>query len=172
MRKTTYTTDSGYRVQHATAGAVFDFCQHVRAIGGGDALEALLPSVPNDSSVCLIARNLNFACEVYPVGSEGDGGYGASVYLDTKAIVPEFWIDPPEDTPSEDRTNFRWGMYVGRRVGLAKRLADAFGLRVIREGHNGRYVYGVELPLEIGNAADAFDNGAFKRYRTTKRALR
>jgi hypothetical protein len=45
---------------------ILKFVNKVRDIGQADILDALLPSVPQDSQSCLIARNMNFQCTVSP----------------------------------------------------------------------------------------------------------
>lgn len=48
----------------ASFSEVLDFANKVREAGGANPLDALMPAVPEDSSQCLIARNLNFNCTV------------------------------------------------------------------------------------------------------------
>lgn len=50
----------------ASLSELQDFANKVREAGGGEAIHALIPSVPQDPSQCLIARNLNFSSEVAP----------------------------------------------------------------------------------------------------------
>lgn len=57
--------------QRATFDQLLAFANKVREAGGGNPLDALMPSVPQDASQCLIARNLNFNCEVS--GADRDG---------------------------------------------------------------------------------------------------
>lgn len=52
----------------ATLDELLDFANKVREAGGGNPIDALMPAVPEDSHQCLIARNLNFNCQV---GGEG-----------------------------------------------------------------------------------------------------
>lgn len=56
--------------QRATLPELKEFADKVRAAGGGNPLDALMPSVPANTSQCLIARNLNFNCKVYPASGE------------------------------------------------------------------------------------------------------
>lgn len=49
-----------------------EFCNKVREAGGGVILDDLLPGIPSVSQECLIAQNLNFDCEVLPVGAGDD----------------------------------------------------------------------------------------------------
>lgn len=55
----------------ATIAELTDFANKVREAGGGNPLDALMPAVPEDQEQCLIAKNLNFNCEV---NTEGPGG--------------------------------------------------------------------------------------------------
>lgn len=48
----------------ATFEELLDFCNKVREAGGGNPLDALMPAVPQVSDRCLVAKNLNFNCEV------------------------------------------------------------------------------------------------------------
>lgn len=54
-------------VPTASDEEVLDFCNKVRAAGGANPLDALVPDCyPEDASQCLVARSLNFSCEVSP----------------------------------------------------------------------------------------------------------
>jgi hypothetical protein len=57
--------DSG-KVEPWPIKDVLDFCNIVREAGGANPLDSLMPAVPEDTHKCLIARNLNFSCEVMP----------------------------------------------------------------------------------------------------------
>lgn len=48
----------------ATEAELLEFANKVRAAGGANALEALLPSSPCNPNTCLIANALNFECTV------------------------------------------------------------------------------------------------------------
>ena len=50
--------------ERATLSELHEFANAVREAGGGNPIDALMPAVPEDTSKCLIARNLNFNCEV------------------------------------------------------------------------------------------------------------
>lgn len=52
------------RKKRATLDELHEFANKVREAGGGNPIDALLPSVPQDSTQCLIAKNLNFNCHV------------------------------------------------------------------------------------------------------------
>lgn len=47
-------------VERATNAQVKSFCNKVRKAGGTTVLHALMPSVPQDATQCLLAKNLNF----------------------------------------------------------------------------------------------------------------
>lgn len=55
----------------ATLKELKEFADKVREAGGGNPLDALMPSVPGDSQQCLIAKNLNFNCHVDAEGPNG-----------------------------------------------------------------------------------------------------
>ncbi len=66
--------------KRATIAEVLDFANAVRKAGGGNPLDALMPAVPEDPTQCLIARNLNFNCEVNGApGSFAKGAWAMSV---------------------------------------------------------------------------------------------
>jgi hypothetical protein len=129
----------------ATEQELLDFVNRARAAGGADILEALLPSKPCEPQQCLIARGLNFSCYVA--------------------------------TLSRDR----WGMYLPRNMSFeqAKRIADGLECELlavngtawaptiaaaIERGDDIDLV--IKLPIPIGNAADAFDEGLrFQNYK-------
>lgn len=48
----------------ATLEEVLEFANAVREAGGGNPIDALMPAVPGDADQCLIAKNLNFNCQV------------------------------------------------------------------------------------------------------------
>lgn len=58
----------------ATLTEVLDFANRVREAGGANPLDALIPAVPEEPNECLIAKNLNFNCQVDGV----NGFIGAS----------------------------------------------------------------------------------------------
>lgn len=59
--------------ERATLEELKEFANAVREAGGGNPIDALMPAVPEDSSQCLIARNLNFNCVVEPAYRLGLG---------------------------------------------------------------------------------------------------
>lgn len=52
--------------KRASLEETLEFANKVREAGGGNPLDALCPAVPEDPNQCLIAKNLNFNCEVTP----------------------------------------------------------------------------------------------------------
>ena len=56
--------------KRASLGELKKFANAVRDAGGGNPLDALMPAVPEDSTQCLIAKNLNFNCSV-TAGNDG-----------------------------------------------------------------------------------------------------
>jgi hypothetical protein len=44
--------------------ALLERCNQIRVAGGADPLKELIPGMPASPNSCLIARNLNFSCEV------------------------------------------------------------------------------------------------------------
>lgn len=121
----------------ATLDELFEFANKVRAAGGGNPLDALMPAVPEDTSQCLIAKNLNFNCAVnsHPVREDG-------------SVISEV----------------RWHMSVADEATRDK-IADDLGLEHYDGGEDvededGNYMtleYGVVLPKEIGQVAHDFD---------------
>lgn len=53
-------------IKYATEEEVLAFANEVREAGGGDLIDALMPSLAGSSKECLIANALNFECAVYP----------------------------------------------------------------------------------------------------------
>lgn len=61
--------DHVVKITYATEEDTLAFANKVREAGGGDFLKALLPSVPEDSQACILARAFNFDCVVdFPSG--------------------------------------------------------------------------------------------------------
>ncbi len=127
--------DEDYLV--ATEAELLSFCNKVREVGGAELLPALLPSEPGNANQCLIARALNFDCQVDSTGTPYEDSFG--------------------------NTHARWQM----RVDSAKRYTtiEAFiGLGGTAEPEFDDFR--INLPEEIGNAALLFDHGAaFTNYR-------
>lgn len=126
----------------ATEEELLEFVNKGRKAGGANLLEALLPSVPSESSECLIANALNFSC----------------------AVLPSF-----ELTHNDDAI-LNWYMAVPTNMDIeqVEVVAEALDLVVDRLPNAEKYQQGRlgPLPAHIGNAAQAFDDGlAFQEYR-------
>lgn len=127
-------------VKRASLDELKEFANKVRAAGGGNPLDALMPSVPEDGSQCLIAKNLNFNCAVYGLDS---------------------------DTEERSDGGSHWHMVVESKD-LRDQIADTLGLaKVDHEEYLGwdaktkeekyEMKYGIRLPEEIGEVAAEFD---------------
>lgn len=126
-------------VKMATLSELKTFANRVRKAGGGNPLDALMPAVPEDSEQCLIAKNLNFNCNVNSVDVVLNG----------------------------DTVN-RWCMSLHDEE-LANQIGEAVNCPVVadrdsewaypngRPGYVYTDVYRIVLPLEIGAVADQFD---------------
>lgn len=110
---------------------VLEFCNKVRAAGGANPLDALLPAIPQQPNECLIALNLNFSCFVEP---------GGSIYF--------------EDTDGSMIN--RWVMII-HDIEVAENIATELDLDFVTTGNNQVNVGVILLPEEIGDVAYAFD---------------
>lgn len=86
--------------KRASLHEVLDFANKVRAAGGGNPIDALMPAVPQATQQCLIAKNLNFNCAV--TGAEGYTG-----------ISENRWVMELTDKAVRDR--------IADALGLARR---------------------------------------------------
>lgn len=119
----------------ASEQEVIDFANKVREAGGGDLIEALMPSYPSDPNTCLIANALNFECKI-------NGWRAANVEAEEildRDILPYKAVD-----------GFLWSMSV-ETDDLAEKIAAALDLPYI---DNGRVI----LPGEIASVATKFDD--------------
>lgn len=116
----------------ATFEETLDFANAVRKAGGGNPIDALMPSEPQDSQTCLIARNLNFSCEI-------DG-------LDAEFV--------------DEHGENRWQMRV-EDPDVLKRISAALDLPLLVYDDEEFYATGepfaLVLPRAIGNVARDFD---------------
>lgn len=146
--------------QVATEQELLDFANAIRKAGGGDVIPALLPAIPSQPNACLIARALNFGCEVNGSFHKADG-----------REIPGY----------KDGNGQPWHMYFGDGgVDQEATLSDAAIKQIAREVSGVRAVYvkhadtdepvwALQLPRHIGNAAGAFDAGkAFQEYAVRK----
>lgn len=123
----------------ATPEELLAFANRVREAGGADVLEGLLPSRPGAAHICLLANALNFSSEIFPTN------------------------DPP---PEGGRCHWVMRLPYETTQAQAKKIAKAVGSKLHhnKRSHDFHWtsfepLYWVELPAEIGNAADAFDAG-------------
>lgn len=132
----------------ATEAETLEFCNKVRAAGGGDALGALFESDPGDQMTCLIANGLNFDCCVRPVEDMPDSTSREQLMRDAK-LVGEPW---EMICPSRE---------------VRDKIAAALGLVKIdrEEGGDGAWEpleederFSVVLPDEITLVAETFDD--------------
>lgn len=127
--------------ERATMEELAEFANKIRAAGGGNPLDALMPSVPEDASQCLIAKNLNFNCTV----SEVEG-----------CENPDDWTDGG------------WAMWVTDET-LRDRIAETLELPKCNKREYIDYAdvaktdcFGVVLPQSIGQVASDFDEAGSK----------
>lgn len=137
----------------ATIGELREFCNIVRKAGGANVLDALLPAIPQDSSSCLIARNLNFSCQVEPCGETIANLIPAKIKKKFNLYRHNPWMMVLHD---ED---------------LAERIASAIGSCVVEISlSTNNTTYNIPLPYKISNCAEAFDDtydvldGVFSSY--------
>lgn len=136
----------------ATERELLNFANRVRDAGGADFLKKLLPAYPEQSTECLIARALNFHCEITPwapCNPDRDNGRFSD--------GSEKWIMIPHHGNTEQSEK------------KARELAPKISLRLLKQRTSMRaddepIKYGLQLPRHIGNAAEAFDLGmAFEK---------
>jgi hypothetical protein len=116
----------------ATLAELHSFANKVRAAGGGNPIDALMPAVPQDTEQCLIAKNLNFNCEV-----KGTIGYDFPFGS---------WVMELTDREIRDRIAAALNLETAERNGDYCEPCAKF--------------YAVLLPDEIGAIAAAFDDAA------------
>lgn len=59
--------------EYATVGEVLEFVNAMRQAGGAETIDQLPTGVPRDPRRCLLARALNFECEVRGLSRYADG---------------------------------------------------------------------------------------------------
>lgn len=124
----------------ATPEEILAFANRVRAAGGAEVIEDLMPAVPTDARQCLIARNLNF-----------DSAISSGVAF--SGIMPTF----PDGS-------WRWMMRLNMPFEQAAKIADVVeGGILFRPWSHSDILY-LSLPETIGNAARAFDAGLFPEF--------
>jgi len=136
----------------ATEQELIEFVNKIREAGGADVIDALFPSYKSEPKSCLIARALNFQCEVNgtnkPHSWARDYPELIGLYMTTAR-----WLES---------NNYIWVMKVHhgsefQSINKAEEIAEKLNLpRVENE---------LLLPEPIGNAAEAFDDGrAFQEF--------
>lgn len=115
----------------ATLENLLEFANAVREAGGGNPLDALMPSIPTDPQQCLIAKNLNFNCTV------DCAGVSMNQYGNIDKWV--MWLDDRE---------------------VRNRIAKKLGLFRVNDHDGDRedVCYGIVLPDPIGAVANDFDH--------------
>jgi hypothetical protein len=137
--------DAKAPTERATLEETLDFCNQVREAGGANPLDALMPAVPEDSHDCLIARNLNFSCEVgcYPTKINGKG------HIEARSAV---WVMRVEDSEVRRR--------IAAKLDLA--LVTVYEYELAQREGEEKDPYrtsddAILLPKKIGQVAADFD---------------
>lgn len=114
--------------KRASLEELLEFANKVRAAGGGNPLDALLPAVPEDPQQCLIAKNLNFNCHVQMADND------------------KSWVMRVEER------------LVAMKIALAIETTVKRIDGPARGVHSGQTIYEIALPDRIGQVAADFDN--------------
>lgn len=122
--------------ERASLEDLLEFANKVREAGGGNPLEALIPSIPHDTKKCLIARNLNFNCDVRGVYQAEEAALGYKRNDPDHEDVYHLWVMEVESKETRDK--------------IAEAL-DLVAVSTVERGHI------VVLPPEIGAVARDFD---------------
>jgi hypothetical protein len=142
-------------IEYASEDDLLDFANRLRAAGGANVLEALLPSVPEEPTACLIANALNFSSSVSPASEDHyDDRNGESSWVMTLPV----------------NTSTTQLEAIAAVIGSPPREShDVFGGDL-----SAPIGYCFTLPRLIGNAAQAFDNrkGWTTKYNTELEAPR
>ena len=141
-----------------TKRASFDellaFANQVRELGGGESLNALMPAVPMDMKQCLIAKNLNFRCQVFAVSNFDEPEYRAIEVCECS------------NDECDSSQGSVWGMYFTDPE-LRDTIATGMGLptqdvspeSMLKDFYvkNSPSLYAMILPAAIGKCAADFD---------------
>lgn len=125
----------------ASLEEVKDFANKVRAAGGGNPIDALMPAVPENPHACLIAKNLNFNCEV-------TGGTFEWVTPEGERLTLNDWIMVVGNKRTRDKIAEGLELSTANRTRLSYRPSG-------ERFHTTEYA--VVLPPEIGQVAHDFD---------------
>jgi len=120
-------------IKRASFQELLEFANRVREAGQGEFISALMPAIPQAAKSCLIAKNLNFGCEISPLDLHNP-------------FINSF-------DPSDESNKYTWGMFVDDEK-LAKSIGKAMNLPV----RTGRNKWIIALPEEIAQVARDFDN--------------
>jgi hypothetical protein len=142
--------------ERASLQELLDFANKVRAAGGGNPLDALMPATPLDTQKCLIAKNLNFNCEVK---GAGDSKILAGAIDEDDAVCEWLKSDKADDN--------NWSMFIDEKETRDK-IADALNLLAF-DSSEGKYDcttceeyqkqwFCIVLPEDIGQVASDFDD--------------
>jgi hypothetical protein len=178
-----YNNENAIEPQHrADPEEILKFVNDVRKAGQADILHALLPSIPQDSEACLIARNLNFHCDIsqnYALTHSNrrdeireNNGYmkGEMIWVVSipnaergNRIVERLGFEKVKEDEPEDE-----GVIADYFEGTEFEDAEPEKQREEYALDNGEgQAYGVVsfiLPARLARAAAAFDLGADKGY--------
>ena len=130
----------------ATEEELLEFCNQVREAGGGEIINALLPGITENPQTCLIARNLNFSCEVTPH------------VISVSNPMEEVNIGDPIDGDKIFSPKSKDWVMVIDDENIRFKIARILKLDTVIHRDGGSVVKALRLPRRIGNAADAFDN--------------
>lgn len=140
--------------ERASLQELLDFANKVRAAGGGNLLDALMPATPLDPQKCLIAKNLNFNCEVK----------NASISCILGGAIDEEVV---REWLKSNTNDDYWGMFIDDKETRDK-IADALNLLAF-DSSEGKYNlatceeyqkqwFCIVLPESIGQVASDFDD--------------
>lgn len=125
-------------MERATLVDTFEFVNLIRAAGGADPVDALMPGVPMDPSRCLLANNLNFDCRVRG---------GSKMEHDGREVTIDY-----EDGECA------WFMFTNDDKELSNNLAAAVGSKAMIVGGDGDGAeWAVLLPQQFAMVARDFD---------------
>lgn len=128
----------------ATIEEVTEFCNKVRVAGGANAIDSLMPGIPANSNSCLIAKNLNFNCEVEQDLNNWDGQFDKLGYDEEESV----WTMTIRGSNAVD---------IGKKI--EKNVEDIV-LYSYEEHEYGGCEYKeavLVIPAKIGRVANAFD---------------
>lgn len=123
---------NGKPIPYCTEEELLEFANKIRNAGGANIIEAFMPSVVGEPESCLIANALNFSCSVNPVHPHLPNGE-----------FPAWHMMFPYRTTCDE----------------VELIAETVGCKCPPGYWGGVIDDTIILPREIGNAAQAFDEG-------------